>query len=181
MGQQFDQLNDNHIAFIKQQKIYFVATAVADGKINLSPKGQDSFQVISPTQIAWLNVTGSGNETAAHVQINPRMTIMFAAFEGSPLILRLYGSARVIHTQDADWEIYYRQFKALPGARQIYLVDIEMVQTSCGMAVPFFDFVGERNQLNDWAEQKGEQGIQEYWEKKNQKSLDGLETHILPK
>lgn len=181
MGQQFQELSDKHIDFINEQKIYFVATAVAEGKINLSPKGQDSFRVISPTRVAWLNVTGSGNETAAHVQINPRMTIMFAAFEGNPVILRIYGSAKVIHHQDADWESLFSLFPSLPGARQIFVVDVEMVQTSCGMAVPNFNFVGQRNLLTDWAIKKGEDGVSEYWEKKNQISLDGLPTHIVEK
>lgn len=181
MGQQFEQLSDKHIEFIAQQKVYFVATAVADGKINLSPKGQDSFRVLSPTQVAWLNVTGSGNETAAHVQINPRMTIMFSAFEGNPLILRLYGSAQVIHHQDPEWNDLYPLFSPLPGARQIFKMSIELVQSSCGMAVPYFDFVGQRDLLNDWALKKGDDGVAEYWEKKNQLSLDGLQTNILEK
>ncbi len=103
MGKQFSELSDKHIEFIAQQKIYFVATAAENGSVNLSPKGGDSLRVISPKQIAWLNLTGSGNESASHVIQNPRMTIMFCAFEGSPLILRAYGEAEVLHSQDEDW------------------------------------------------------------------------------
>lgn len=181
MGQQFSELSQEHIEFIREQKIYFVGTATADSKINISPKGQDSFRVISPTRVAWLNVTGSGNETAAHVQINPRMTVMFAAFEGNPIILRLYGKARAIHQNDAEWSDYIALFTELPGTRQIFEVEIELVQKSCGMSVPFFDYVAEREQLNEWATKKGKSGINDYWEQKNQLSIDNLPTHIFEK
>lgn len=181
MGKQFQELTQEHIDFIKAQKIYFVGTATADSKINVSPKGQDSFRVISTSKVAWLNVTGSGNESAAHVQIDPRMTIMFAAFEGKPIILRIYGKARVIHQNDVDWESYASLFPVIPGTRQIFEIDIEMIQTSCGMSVPFFDYVAEREQLNEWALKKGDLGIREYWEQKNQVSIDNLPTHIVEK
>ena len=181
MGKKFQELNQEHINFIKNQKIYFVGTATAESKINISPKGHDSFRVISPTKVAWLNVTGSGNESSAHVQINQRMTIMFAAFEGSPVILRIYGNARVIHRNDAEWQEYVSLFPVLPGTRQVFVVDIDLVQTSCGMAVPFFDYVGEREQLKEWAIKKEESGLKEYWQQKNQFSLDDLPTHIVEK
>lgn len=181
MGQKLEALNDKLTDFIQQQKIYFVGTATKDSRVNVSPKGMDSLRVLSPNQVAWLNVTGSGNETAAHVQQQPRMTLMFCAFEGAPLILRLYGTAKVVHRQDPQWNELYRQFHPLPGARQIFVLDIDLVQTSCGMAAPFFDYVEEREQLNEWAAKKGEDGIAEYWEQKNQTSLDGLPTHIVEK
>lgn len=181
MGQQFTALNDKHTAFIEKQKIFFVGTATAESKINISPKGMDSFNVIDANTVAWLNVTGSGNETAAHVQTHPRMTIMFCAYEGPPMILRLYGQAKAIHRNDAQWETLYLTFKPLPGARQIFVLTIDMVQTSCGMSVPFYEYQGEREQLNQWAEKKSQGGINEYWEKKNQTSLDGIETHIVDK
>lgn len=179
MGQQFSALSEKHIDFIAQQKLFFVGTATAESKINISPKGMDSFRVIDANTVAWLNVTGSGNETAAHVQTHPRMTIMFAAFEGKPMIMRLYGNATAIHQNDQAWNEWYGLFKPLPGARQIFKLTIDMVQTSCGMAVPFFDYAGEREQLLDWAVTKGEQGVREYWQQKNQVSLDGVATNIV--
>jgi hypothetical protein len=181
MGQQFSQLSEKHIEFIAEQKLFFVGTATAESKVNISPKGMDSFKVLDSNTIAWLNVTGSGNETAAHVQTHPRMTIMFAAFDGNPMILRLYGVAKAIHKNDPEWENYYHLFSPMPGARQIFKVAVDMVQSSCGMSVPFFDYVAERDQLSQWAEKKGERGIKDYWEQKNQISLDGIPTKILEK
>lgn len=181
MGQQYSELSDNHIEFIKKQKIYFVGTATTESKINISPKGMDSLRVLDGKRVIWLNITGSGNETAAHVQEDPRMTIMFAAFEGKPLILRLYGKAKVIHKMDKEWEELITFFNSLPGARQILDLSIELVQSSCGMGVPYFDYVDERNMLDKWAEKQGDEGIKEYWSKKNQLSLDGKPTNILQK
>ena len=181
MGQQFSALNDKHKSFIANQKIFFVATAAPDGRVNVSPKGMDSFRVMGDNRVAWLNVTGSGNETAAHVQVSPRMTLMFMALDGSPLILRLYGKATVIHQHDARWAEMAEHFTLLPGARQIFDVEVDLVQNSCGMAVPFFDYVGEREQLKDWATGQGDEGLQAYWEKKNQHSIDGKPTNVLGK
>ncbi len=181
MGKHYDAISDKHIEFIAQQKLFFVGTAMAEGRVNISPKGMDTLRVLSPSRVVWLSVTGSGNETAAHVQHNPRMTLMFCAFEGDPLILRLYGTARAIHQTDADWAELYSLFPALPGVRQIYDVAIDLVQSSCGMAVPYFDFAGEREQLNEWAVKKGEAGIRQYWADRNSVSLDGLPTRIVEK
>lgn len=179
MAQMYSELSDKHREFIAEQKMYFVGTATADSRINVSPKGMDSLRVINPKRIAWLNVTGSGNETSAHVQADARMTVMFCAFEGNPLILRLYGSARVIHQGDADWATMYALFKPLPGARQIFDLAVSHVQTSCGMGVPLYDYRDERGQLDAWAVRKGDDGVREYWAQKNQASIDGLPTHIL--
>lgn len=178
MAQRYSELSQELIRFIWQQNMFFVATAPADGHVNLSPKGLDSLRVLDPGTVAWLNVTGSGNETAAHVLENGRMTLMFCAFEGKPMILRLYGQARVIHPRDAEWAALRAQFDALAGARQIFVLEVELVQTSCGMAVPLFEYQGQRSQLVEWAEKKGEAGVAEYWEKKNQVSLDGRPTGI---
>ena len=164
--------------FIENQKIFFVATATADSRINLSPKGMDSLRVLDPNRVAWLNVTGSGNETAAHIQEHPRMTLMFTAFEDNPLILRLYATARAIHKDDPEWQLLFPLFRPLPGARQIFDLTIELVQTSCGMAVPLYDYVGEREQLNAWAEKKGEEGVEAYWKETNHTSLDGKPTRF---
>lgn len=181
MSKTFPELSDQHSRFIAEQKIFFVATATADGRVNVSPKGMDSLRIMGSKRLAWLNVTGSGNETAAHVQQNPRMTLMFCAFVGSPLILRVYGEARAIHRNDPEWQALYAGFPPIPGARQIFDVAIDSVQTSCGMAVPFFDYRGEREQLSDWARGRGEAGLRQYWQDKNQLSIDGLPTHIAAK
>ena len=181
MAKQHPGISDKLASFIRAQKIFFVATATADGHVNISPKGMDSLRVINENRVVWLNVTGSGNETAAHVQENPRMTIMLTAFEGKPLILRLYGKAKAIHKNDPEWTDIYSLFSPIAGARQIFDLSVDLVQTSCGMAVPFFDYSEEREQLNDWAIAKGEKGIEDYWRDKNQLSLDGEETHILHK
>ena len=179
MAKQYPQISERFAAFIAAQKIFFVATATADSRVNLSPKGMDSLRLLSSTRVAWLSVTGSGNESAAHLLQNPRMTLMFCAFEGKPLILRLYGTARAVHRLDAEWDALYAHFPALPGSRQIFVLDVNLVQASCGMSVPFFDYVGEREQLSDWARSIGDEGIQAYWEKENQTSLDGLPSAIL--
>jgi len=181
MGKQFAELSEKHIEFIAEQKIFFVGTATADSRVNISPKGMDSFHIIDKNRIAWLNVTGSGNETSAHVQKQPRMTIMFAAFEGKPLTLRLYGTAKVIHHTDSEWADLYPLFKPLPGARQIFDLHVEMVQNSCGMSIPFYDYVAEREQLSDWAKNQGEDGVKKYWEQNNQLSIDEISTNILGK
>lgn len=179
MGQRYSELSDKHVEFITRQKMFLVGTATAHSRVNVSPKGMDAFRVIDPRRIAWLNVTGSGNETAAHVQDHPRMTIMFCAFEGAPLILRLYGTARAIHRTSPEWHNLSTLFPPLPGARQIFDMAVDLVQSSCGMAVPYFNHAGDRALLSDWAEKKGDAGIQAYWAEKNQFSLDGAPTDIV--
>jgi hypothetical protein len=181
MAKMYPALNDQHAQFIAQQKIFFVATATADSRVSVSPKGMDTLRIVDANRVAWLNVTGSGNETAAHVQLCPRMTMMFCAFAGDPLILRLYGNVRVIHRNDAQWDAAYALFQPTPGARQIFDLAVDLVQTSCGQAVPHFSYEGERDQLIEWSKKKGEDGIRKYWEDKNQKSIDGIPTHIVAK
>lgn len=181
MAKQYESLTNNLIDFINKQKIFFVGTATEDSRVNISPKGMDSFRVLDDNQVIWLNVTGSGNETAAHVQISPRMTIMFCAFEGPPLILRLYGSAKVIHHGEDEWQQLYSRFTPIAGARQIFVLSIELVQTSCGMAVPLYDYGADRTLLSDWAKNKGDEGIKLYWEEKNQKSIDDIPSNIMEK
>lgn len=165
--------------FIEAQKIFFIATAPNSGRINLSPKGMDSFRVINENRVLWLNVTGSGNETAAHLNENKRITIMFCSFEKVPNILRLYGKGKEIKPNDATWNKVISLFSETPGTRQIFDITIESAQTSCGMSIPFYEFKGERNDLNNWAENQGEENIKQYWENKNQTSIDGLPTNIL--
>lgn len=165
--------------FIETQKIFFVATAPNIGRINLSPKGMDSFRVLEENRVLWLNVTGSGNETAAHLLENNRITIMFCSFEGAPNILRLYGKGKEVKEGDASWDELIQLFPKIPGTRQIFDITIESAQTSCGMSIPFFDYKGEREALNNWAAEKGKEKITAYWAEKNQKSIDGLPTKIL--
>ena len=181
MSKKFNELSVKHIEFIEQQKIFFVGTAAANGTVNISPKGYGSLKVLSPNRIIWLNVTGSGNETSAHVQINPRMTIMFTSFDGSPVTLRIYGKAQVIHKLDEEWGDLNSHFDQIVGARQIFDLAIELVQTSCGMSIPYFEYKGERDAQIKWATKKGEAGLREFWEEENQQSIDGFPTNILEK
>jgi hypothetical protein len=165
--------------FIQEQKIFFTATAPQQGRINLSPKGIDTFRCIDSKTVAYLDLTGSGNETAAHLIENGRMTIMFCSFDEKPLILRLYGQGRVIRPRDKEWQTFYSLFDALPGKRQIVVLAVDSVQTSCGYGVPVYEFKQHRNLLIEWANKKGEAGIKEYWAAKNLKSIDGLPTKLL--
>jgi len=179
MAKQLDHITSELQGFIKEQKIFFVGTAAAEGKINVSPKGTDSFRVIDKNKIVWLNLTGSGNETAAHLLKNDRMTIMFCSFEKNPLILRLYGNAKIFHLRDDEYTKYNKLFEDNVGARQIIEMNVDLVQTSCGFAVPFMEFKEERSTLNNWSSRLGKEEIQQYWVNKNTKSLDGFETKIL--
>lgn len=179
MSEKFDQLTSQHISFIEQQHIYFVGTAGADGFVNVSPKGTDSLRVVNPTEVLWLNLTGSGNETAAHLQEQARMTIMFCSFDKQPLILRLYGNAETIHPRDEAWQSLIKQFPEDPGARQIFRLNVQLVQTSCGFAVPHYAYQGDRKTLQNWSQGKGKAGIEEYWQAKNTRSLDGKDTGVL--
>lgn len=181
MGKLFHELNEAHVEFIGEQKIFFVGTATADSRVSVSPKGMDTLRVLGKNRIAWLNVTGSGNETSAHVQVNPRMTLMFCAFAGAPMILRLYGTARVIHRGDSEWRELFPLFKPLPGARQIFDVAVDLVQTSCGMAVPCYSYVADREALSELTAEMDDDGLRRYWEQKNQTSIDGIATRILAK
>lgn len=179
MAERFTRLDEKHMAFIGAQYLFFVGTAGAEGFVNVSPKGMDTFRILDDTTVAWLNLTGSGNETAAHVLENSRMTIMFCSFDKQPLIMRLYGQATVVHPRDVRWDELSPLFPAYTGARQIFLLDLEMVQTSCGYAVPYYKLNGERPTLTKWADSRGEQGIKDYWLEKNTKSLNDKDTGIL--
>ena len=179
MAKFYSELTEPLQKFIQKQQIFFTATAPRQGRINLSPKGMDTFRTLEPKTVAYLDLTGSGNETAAHLQDDGRLTIMFCSFTDTPLILRLYGQGRVIRPTDPEWETFYTYFNPLPGQRQIIVLGIESAQTSCGYGVPIYEFMGERETLVEWADNKGEQGIYEYWQAKNLKSIDGLPTHLL--
>ncbi|MBF9221783.1 pyridoxamine 5'-phosphate oxidase family protein [Hymenobacter ruricola] len=178
MGKQFTDIDAARQAFIEQQPLFFVGTAAADGRVNVSPKGLDTLRVLGPNQVVWLNLTGSGNETAAHLRELNRITLMFCAFEGKPNIMRLYGTAAVLHPRDAGWDELIGLFPDLPGARQLVVVDVDLVTTACGFAVPLLDYQGERQELNRSMEKKGPDGVRDYWQQRNQLSLDGRPTGI---
>jgi Pyridoxamine 5'-phosphate oxidase len=165
--------------FIAAQQIFFTASAPHQGRINLSPKGIDTFRCLDSHTVVYLDVTGSGNETSAHLSENGRLTIMFCSFTAKPWILRLYGTGTVIRPRDPAWADRYSLFTPVAGARQIIQLAVESAQTSCGMGVPLYDYAGERNSLIEWAEKRGESGLQAYWQEKNQVSIDGLPTHLL--
>jgi hypothetical protein len=179
MAEQFENLSDTLIKFISKQHIFFCATAAPEGRVNLSPKGMDSLRVMGPNRIVWRNLTGSGNETAGHLAQLNRITLMWCSFGPKPLILRAYGSAETLHPRDAGFDALNAQFPASTGARQIYDVQVEMVHTSCGYAVPFMDYAGERDVLSTWTANKGSDGIAEYWRTRNKQTIDGAPTHIL--
>lgn len=160
--------------------MFFTGSAASTGRVNVSPKGLDCLRILSAHRVAYLDQTGSGNETAAHVAENGRMTLMFCSFEGAPLILRIYGKGRSVRPRDADWAQLRPLFgPETAGERQIIEVTVEGVQTSCGFAVPTYSFNGDRDTLTRWAESKGPAGIEAYWAAKNTKSIDGLPTHLL--
>jgi hypothetical protein len=176
MGKTVDAVTPELASFIEQQHVFFVATAplAADGHVNLSPKGLDTFRLLSPTRAAYLDLTGSGNETAAHVAENERITIMFCSFAGGPMILRLYGRGRVVLPGTPEWAELAPLFPVFPSARQIVVADVDRVQTSCGFGVPAMEFAAERDMLQKWAEKKGPEGLAAYRREKNATSIDGL-------
>lgn len=178
MANKFPYISADLEGFILQQKIFFVSTAMREGNINLSPKGLDSLRVMDKNTVIWQNLTGSGNETATHLLESNRMTIMFCAFEGKPMILRLYGTCKVYHPRDSEFEEYAKLFKKDDGTRQMMVMKVDLVQTSCGYAVPLMEYKEDRTILNDWSEKQGEERIHKYWNDKNTVSLDGHDTHI---
>lgn len=173
------ELDDKLTKFISEQKMFFTASAPTSGRLNLSPKGIDSFRIFDDKLVGYMDLTGSGNETAAHLHENGRLTIMFCSFTDKPLILRLYGHGEVIKLESEKWKTLKNRFEHYFGERQIILLNIESVQTSCGFGVPVYDLVEERNTLIDWAENKDEAKIEAYWRQKNLTSIDGLPTHLL--
>jgi hypothetical protein len=173
-------IDDELVAFIQAQRMFFVATAplASDGLLNLSPKGHDSFRVLSPTSVAYLDMTGSGNETSAHLLENGRIVFMFCAFDGKPNILRLWGRGRTVLPTDPEWEPLAKNFVLYQGTRQIIVADITRVQTSCGYSIPRFDFVEDRDTLLKWAEKKGADRLETYRREKNTLSIEGLPTPL---
>lgn len=178
MAKQFPGFEDDHRRFIAEQPIFFVATTAPGARINLSPKGMDSLRVLGPNRLIWLNLTGSGNETAAHLAEDPRMTLMWCSFTTRPLILRAYGTASTTHRGMPGWDALYGNFPDTPGARQVFELAVAVVQTSCGYAVPFMDLRAPRDTLRNWADKAGPDGLAAYWAEKNRASIDGRPTGI---
>lgn len=171
-----DSIDPALAEFLRAQHVFFVATAplAATGHINLSPKGLDTFAVLSPRRVAYLDLTGSGVETIAHLKENARIVLMFCAFDGPPKIVRIHGTGRVVESSSPDFAALAANFPARPGARAVICIDVARVAVSCGFGVPLMDFKGERPALDDWARAKGELGVREYQRKKNATSLDAL-------
>jgi hypothetical protein len=181
MASFFQQIEPAHAAFIQQQHIFFTASAAATGRVNVSPRGADAFRVLGPNCVTYLDETGSGNETAAHLRASGRLTIMFCGFENVPMIMRLYGQGRSLPRGTPEYAALLQTAydnREPPGARQIICLDIELVQTSCGYGVPLFDYKADRPTLRRWADGKGEAGVAAYRRQKNIRSIDGFETGI---
>lgn len=182
MGKRFEQIEPAHREFILTQKIFFNASAAPEGRVNVSARDVASLRLLDASTVVYLDVTGSGNETAAHLRLHPRLTLMFCAFTGAPMVLRLYGRARIIPRCTEEYRsLLTEQFGGIetPGARQMVRLEVEMVQTSCGYNVPLFDYAGERDTLRRWALAKGPEGLEQYWREKNMVSIDGLPTGML--
>jgi Pyridoxamine 5'-phosphate oxidase len=176
MARAFDEITPQVEELIAAQHLFFVATAPSgtEGHVNVSPKGLDTFAVLGPNEVAYLDLTGSGAETIAHLRDNGRITLMFCTFEGPPNIVRLYGCGEAIPIAEPRARELAERFPDYPGARSIIRVDVERVSTSCGYAVPLMTYVEERSRLVEWAEGKGPDGLTEYRAEKNAVSIDGL-------
>ena len=182
MGKQFARIEPEHRAFTEQQRIFFVASAPPKGRVNVSPKGLSSFRVLGENDVAYLDSTGSGSETRAHLiaSDDKRLTIMFCAFEGDPVILRLYGQGQSLMRGTPEYAALVPLFEEVPGARQIVRLDVDLVQTSCGLGVPLFDYKQERGGLVRYWTAQGIDNLRKYWDLKNKKSIDGLPTGFAP-
>jgi hypothetical protein len=178
MAKFYDALNAKLKAFIEAQQMFFVATAPNDGRINLSPKGMDTFRILDDRSVGYLDLTGSGAETAAHLRENGRLTIMFCSFTEASKILRLYGRGQVIRPGGPQWDRFHGRFGAMPGERQIIMLDVGSLQTSCGFGVPMYEYKGQRPLLAQWTQKKGRTGIERYWRERNHVSIDGLPTGL---
>src|ERR1700744_3197669 len=178
MAQQYDEISDRLAKFIAAQHLFFVATAASDGRVNVSPKGLDALRVLGPHRVLWLNGTGSGNEPAAHLLDVNRMTLMFCSFERQPLILRLYGTATEIQPDQPEWDELIGCFAPMLVARQIFDLNVELVQTSCGYGVPFMEYADDRPLMAQWAEKKGPDGIEAYHRDKSRTRIAGFPTGL---
>lgn len=178
MSDWYKEINPELKQFIAGQKVFFVATAPSSGRINLSPKGMDTFRVISPNRVIYLDITGSGNETAAHLFDNGRITIMFCSFDKTARIARLYGHGRTIHPHDGSWREYLAMFPPEPGTRQIMEIDVESAMTSCGYGVPWMETLTERDTLRRYWQKRDYDTLVAYQHEENERSIDGLPTGL---
>jgi hypothetical protein len=176
MGKVYAELDEGLRAFIGAQRVFFVATAPlsGDGHVNVSPKGLDTFRILGPKTVAYLDLVGSGVESVAHLRENGRVTLLFCAFDGRPLTLRLYGRGRAVEPHDGEWGRLAARFPSHPGARSVIVVEVERIADSCGYGVPLYEYAGDRGQLTAWADRKGAEGLERYKAEKNRLSLDGL-------
>jgi hypothetical protein len=175
MGRAFDTITEQMRSFVSEQHVFFVSTAPSNGgHINLSPKGYDSFRILGDNQVCYLDLTGSGAETISHVRENGRITFMFCAFTGKPNIVRFYGQGRVVRPGDTEWNELHDLFEDSPGERSIIVAEIDRTSTACGYAVPFMDYVEDRQRLADHWDHKTDDELTEYWATKNSTSIDGL-------
>jgi Pyridoxamine 5'-phosphate oxidase len=176
MGRVLESISPEIAQFVSAQPVFFVATAPRsdDGHVNCSPMGLDTFRVLGPNQVAYLDLTGSGTETIAHVRENGRITLMFCAFDGKPNIVRLYGHGTVILASQPESFWLLERFPAMPGVRSVIRVLVERVSTSCGYGVPVLRTEGERSRLPEWAQKRGDEGLRQYRRENNDRSIDGL-------
>ncbi len=178
MAKFYTELNESLREFIGAQHMFFNASAPNKGRINLSPKGLDTFRILSDRRVAYLDLTGSECETAAHLYENGRLTLMFCSVAEKPLILRLYGRGTVVHSRDPEWQELHAKFPPVPGERQIIVLDIESIMATCGFAVPLYEYKGQRDTLTEFTCKMGEQRMDEYRHERNQTSIDGMPTHL---
>lgn len=179
MGKFYQHLEPDLQTFIARQHLFFTGTAPHAGRVNISPKGMDTLRIVDERTVMYVDLTGSGNETAAHISQNGRLTLMFCSFDEQPLVLRIYGRGEIIARNNPEWVSLISQFPPLPGVRQIVRLRIESLQTSCGYGVPLYNYAGERETLRRWAEKKGEEGLRTYQSERNSISIDGLPTGIV--
>jgi hypothetical protein len=176
LGNVRDQIDDQLAAWIRRQRVFFVATAplARDGHVNCSPKGGDAFRILGPRTVAYQDLTGSGVETIAHLRENGRIVVMFCAFEDQPKIVRLHGRGAVFSPGHPEFVSLRAQFPDHPGTRAVIRIDVARVSDSCGFGVPFFDYLGDRDALDQWAASKGPAKLADYQREKNARSIDGL-------
>jgi hypothetical protein len=176
VGKLYDALDERNCEFIRRQRIFFVSTAplAADGHLNLSPKGLESFAILGPREVAYADLVGSGIETAAHLRENGRIVLMFCAFEGPPRILRLHGRGEVVEPGDAAWDALAQRLPQQSGVRAIVRAELERISDSCGYGIPLYRFEAERTQLAEWSARKGPDGLRDYVREYGAHSIDGL-------
>jgi hypothetical protein len=176
MGTLYEEIDEQVTGFLRDQRMFFVATAPAgaEGHVNLSPKGLEAFRVLGPRRVGYVDYNGSGVETIAHLRENGRIVLMFCAFEGPPKIMRLHGKGRAVGPEEPEFTELLSSFSPLLAVRSIIVADISRIASSCGFGVPLYDYLGERDHAMKWAERKGEDGIASYQHEKNARSIDGL-------